>query len=658
MAERQGLSKQPPRQIPGYYWDPAIQNYRIDTAGRSRWDAFWTDKGDQMSRGAGLDPTGSGIMRYPDQPKVDAMSLFSGWINGKPEDAKAGAGKTPPQSNWGFGGGQPAAAPSGPKGPAGYIFAPESGAAGQRAVNPRSSAKGSGQFLEDTWNDPDLKARAGYGNIDPRRWALLRYEDSPVGVMANEAMTNAYAARNSELYRKKFGKDPGPGDIYGMHFLDGAGWTRLMEVAAKNPSADASALFPQAAAANPTIFRANGGRPRTVSEVYQVVTSKVNAGQRDPNWTAPEYKQLDPAAMAALIPDPQRAPYLQLPNAVPRPIMGARPQQELIDVDKLTADMAAFAPKPFDQQAADKERFGKVLMGLAAGAFNSDPRLGVSNVLAGLGAGSSAALEGWKDQTKAEKKAAEEASRMFGLQTFETRTNAEQANRGTRFANKNAEWQDNTDKLMSDYMSKKDQWDIDFQEAVRNNQIDGQFVQDAYQAKLMRGRAQMDTIQFNTQMENQQLGQQAELDLKRFLWADEKATRLADEGLVKSGTALVRTVGIDPQLAYQTKDPVGMNATQGALYISAGNKPGAINALARELVLTGRTELITDPKIKAQITSLMKQDPEIAMAAIGRLLNEGENANPGSVLEWAKALAAGGNPFATLFVQQAQPQGQ
>ena len=72
----------------------------------------------------------------------------------------------------------------------------------------------------------------------------------------------------------KIGRRPTDGELYMAHFMGVGGAAKLITNAEDNPQASGARLFPNAAAANHSIFYDRSGRARTVSEVYSVLTSR------------------------------------------------------------------------------------------------------------------------------------------------------------------------------------------------------------------------------------------------------------------------------------------------------------------------------------------------------------------------------------------------
>lgn len=145
-----------------------------------------------------------------------------------------------------------------------------------------SSAAGLFQFIEQTWLSTvkrhggkhglqqvsDLISRGADGRwrvSDPaaRRAVLnLRFDPQAASLMAGEL-----ASDHAAYLRGRTGKEPTAGDLYAAHFLGPAGSAKLIEAMRSNPEATAASLFPEAAAANRSIFY-RGGRAATVAEVY------------------------------------------------------------------------------------------------------------------------------------------------------------------------------------------------------------------------------------------------------------------------------------------------------------------------------------------------------------------------------------------------------
>src|ERR1700732_2409889 len=152
-----------------------------------------------------------------------------------------------------------------------------------------SSAKGLYQFIDQTWlgTVKEAGAQFGYGNYadaitksasgtysvsDPQiRAAVLKLRDDPV---ASSAMAGVLTQSNSFNLTGKIGRRPTDNELYLAHFMGVGGAAKLISGAEDNPNASAARMFPNAAAANRSIFFDRTGGARSVSEVYSVLTAR------------------------------------------------------------------------------------------------------------------------------------------------------------------------------------------------------------------------------------------------------------------------------------------------------------------------------------------------------------------------------------------------
>ncbi len=155
-----------------------------------------------------------------------------------------------------------------------------------------SSARGLYQFIEQTWLGTVKEAGAsfGYGAYanaiektssgkytvsDPAmRQEILKLRDDPA---ANAAMAGVLTQSNSFKLTGTIGRRPSDGELYIAHFLGVGGAGRLINAKDSSPQASAVAMFPDAAAANRSIFYTGDGQPRSVSQVYATLTSRYDA---------------------------------------------------------------------------------------------------------------------------------------------------------------------------------------------------------------------------------------------------------------------------------------------------------------------------------------------------------------------------------------------
>jgi hypothetical protein len=162
-------------------------------------------------------------------------------------------------------------------------FNPTSGAS-------TSSAHGLFQFIDQTWlaTVKEAGAQLGYGNYadqiskssdgtysvsDPTtRKSIMKLRDDPT--VASE-MAAALTQTNSFKLTGMIGRRPSDSELYMAHFMGVGGAAKLIANAEDNPQASAARLFPNAAAANRSIFYDRvTGRARSVSEVYSVLQQR------------------------------------------------------------------------------------------------------------------------------------------------------------------------------------------------------------------------------------------------------------------------------------------------------------------------------------------------------------------------------------------------
>ena len=152
-----------------------------------------------------------------------------------------------------------------------------------------SSAHGLYQFIDQTWlgTVKEAGAQLGYGQYadaisksssgsysvsDPAaRTAILKLRDDPV---AASAMAGVLTQSNSFKLTGMIGRRPTDGELYMAHFMGVGGAAKLINNAEDNPQASGARLFPNAAAANRSIFYDHSGRARSVSEVYSVLSAR------------------------------------------------------------------------------------------------------------------------------------------------------------------------------------------------------------------------------------------------------------------------------------------------------------------------------------------------------------------------------------------------
>jgi hypothetical protein len=160
-----------------------------------------------------------------------------------------------------------------------------------------SSAHGLYQFIEQTWLGTVKEAggQLGYGQYadaigktssgdyvvkdsDMHR-SIMKLRDDPV---ASSAMAAVLTQSNSFQLTGKIGRRPTDAELYMAHFLGTGGAARLIAKAEDSPQTSAVRMFPNAAAANRSIFYDRTGKGRSVSEVYSVLSTRYAAAANAP----------------------------------------------------------------------------------------------------------------------------------------------------------------------------------------------------------------------------------------------------------------------------------------------------------------------------------------------------------------------------------------
>ncbi|MBI1339754.1 transglycosylase SLT domain-containing protein [bacterium] len=141
-----------------------------------------------------------------------------------------------------------------------------------------SSATGLFQFTEGTWLTTLERYGEAHGvdaaSLSRSQQLALRTDPELASRMAAEL-----TRENASILSKRIGREPNGGELYAAHFLGAAGAAKLINaLEGGDGTADAAALFPSAAHANPSIFRNSAGSPATLSDLYAKLTAAHGAG--------------------------------------------------------------------------------------------------------------------------------------------------------------------------------------------------------------------------------------------------------------------------------------------------------------------------------------------------------------------------------------------
>jgi hypothetical protein len=173
-----------------------------------------------------------------------------------------------------------------------------------------SSASGLFQFIEQTWLGlvKSDGARLGLGQhaaaittradgthvvSDPQaRQAILSMREDP---KVASLLAGSFTQRNRESLSAELGREPKGGELYVAHFLGARGAAQLINTAQRTPNRPVAADFPEAAAANRSIFY-DRGRARGANEVYALLAA--NHPTTPPVSAAPAFAPDRPVAIA------------------------------------------------------------------------------------------------------------------------------------------------------------------------------------------------------------------------------------------------------------------------------------------------------------------------------------------------------------------------
>ena len=145
-----------------------------------------------------------------------------------------------------------------------------------------SSAAGLFQFIDQTWLGlvKDHGARHGlsgfaaaiakdsnghYHAPEGMKDAILSLRGDP---NISALMAGEYARSTEGQMRASLGREVCGGELYAAHFLGPDAACKLIRLAGSEPGASAAAQFPQAAAANKSVFFHPNGSAKSVREVY------------------------------------------------------------------------------------------------------------------------------------------------------------------------------------------------------------------------------------------------------------------------------------------------------------------------------------------------------------------------------------------------------
>lgn len=154
-----------------------------------------------------------------------------------------------------------------------------------------STATGLYQFTSQTWLQMVKTYGAQYGlghyatqisaNSDGHlsvsdpavRKEILALRNDPT---VSAEMAGEFDKENAASLKDSVGGKIGNTELYLAHFLGAGGASDFISEMRSNPSASAAAVLPSAAAANPSVFYAKDGQPRSLQQIYEHFAQKFN----------------------------------------------------------------------------------------------------------------------------------------------------------------------------------------------------------------------------------------------------------------------------------------------------------------------------------------------------------------------------------------------
>jgi hypothetical protein len=151
------------------------------------------------------------------------------------------------------------------------------------AQSATSSAAGLFQFVDQTWLGlvKDHGAKYGLGSMAGAisqdesgryhaanaadRQAILALKKDP---QISALMAGEFARSTQSVMQTQLGRPVCGGELYAAHFLGADAACKLIATAQSAPATSAASLFPQAAAANKSVFFRPDGSAKSVREIY------------------------------------------------------------------------------------------------------------------------------------------------------------------------------------------------------------------------------------------------------------------------------------------------------------------------------------------------------------------------------------------------------
>ena len=148
----------------------------------------------------------------------------------------------------------------------------ESGAQGNTAKNDKSTATGKYQFLAGTWQET-VTEMASKGAIRREDYIGLENRTDPEKA---RKVAEYFTEKNRATLKVTLGREPTETDLYMSHFLGTTGGPEFLKMLSSNPNAlGINAASKKAVESNRNIFFDSVGKPRTVGEIYALMSQKL-----------------------------------------------------------------------------------------------------------------------------------------------------------------------------------------------------------------------------------------------------------------------------------------------------------------------------------------------------------------------------------------------
>ena len=188
-----------------------------------------------------------------------------------------------------------------------------------------SSASGLFQFTDATW----LATVARHGEKHGLGWAADAVKGGAAGAVrqtilslrhdagAAAAMAGEFTRDNAARLEGALGRAASAADLYMAAFFGAGGAIKFLKSMAAAPGAAAASLLPAAAAANRSTFYHADGSARSLAQVHDLVSGRINrhiGGNLMPPANAAEFSLLSAAAAGnPLPPTGSGLPYMRAP---------------------------------------------------------------------------------------------------------------------------------------------------------------------------------------------------------------------------------------------------------------------------------------------------------------------------------------------------------